>query len=93
VQIFRGDSSLSIGDKLTFHVNVRRHADRIPFGPIYMRYEALRQARYMETFLDGTPPCVEATDPGLILSTPTRKPQLKGSRLAYTVERLKWALR
>jgi hypothetical protein len=30
VRIFRGDSSLSIGDKLTFHVNVCRGEDRIP---------------------------------------------------------------
>ena len=93
VRIFRGDSSLSIGDKLAFHVNVCRREDRIPCGPAYMSYETFLQARYLETFLDGTPPCVEAIDLGLILSAPTRKPQLPGSRLAYTVERLKWALR
>jgi hypothetical protein len=93
VRIFRGDSSLSIGDKLTFHVNVCRREDRIPFGPTYVRYETFVQARYLETFLNGTPPCLEAIDPGLILSASTRRPQLHGSHLAYMAERLKWAFR
>ena len=93
MRIFRGDSSLSVGDKLTFHVNVCRPNDQIPCGPAYIGYDTFLQARYLETFLNGIPPSVAAVDLGLISSAPTEKPQLQASRLAYALERLKWALR
>jgi len=91
VRIFRGDSSLSIGDTLAFHVNVCRRDDRIPCGPAYMLYDEFLRARYLEIFLNGTPPRLEGLDECKIPPSPTRKPQIQASRLAYAVERLKWA--
>jgi hypothetical protein len=94
IHVFRGGSSLSLGDKLTFDVNVCRRGDLIPpFGPTYQLYDKFLRARYVETFLNGTPPrCGVAVD-FMILSAPTRKPLLQGSRLAYMLERLKWVVR
>jgi hypothetical protein len=47
----------------------------------------------MEAFLNGTPPNYGRAVDFMILSAPTQKPQLEASRLAYMLEKLKWAVR
>ena len=90
VRLFRGDSSLSIGDKLTFEVNVCRRGDRLPLGPSFMLYDTFLAARYLEAFLNGSPPhCHLALDQCVALSDPTRRPHLRSSRVAYMVEMLR----
>jgi hypothetical protein len=93
VRIFRGDSSLSIGDRLTFRVSICRSGDRIPPGNTYQLYDEFLRAQYVEAFLNGTPPHYGLAVECMILSAPTQKPQLQASHLAYMLEKLKWAVR
>ena len=93
LQIFRSDSSLSLGDKLIFEVHICRRGDEIPLGPSFMQYENFLSMRYMEAFLNGVPPrCNVPLDNCTMLSAPTRTPQLPASRREYLVEKLKWDL-
>ena len=82
LQIFRGDSSLSLGDELIFDVRVCRESDTLPFGPSFMLYDRFISTRYMEVFLNGIPPrCNVPLNNCTILSTPTGTPQLPAPRL------------
>ncbi len=94
VRIFRGPSSLSLGQQVRFSLHVYRHGDVILPFPAFVLYDRFRMARYMEVFLNGTPPaCEVALDEWEILDRPTTTPQLPASRLEYFVERVKWTLR
>ena len=77
VQIFRGDSSLSVGDKLIFDIHVFRKGDKLPCGPSFMLYDKFIATRYVEVFLNGIPPrCNVPLDNCIMLSRPTPTPQL-----------------
>jgi hypothetical protein len=90
VRIFRGDSILKIGDELTFDISVCRRGDKIPCGPSFMLYEKFVSGRYMEIFLNGFPPAVEAFDGSyMILHAPTRTPRLESGNKRTWFERLK----
>src|SRR5215469_15394008 len=90
LRIFRGDSSLSIGDRLTFQVRVCRSGDQIPTGPSYTLYDKLLSARYMEIFFNQSAWCTLLVDKQLISFAPTLWPRLPSSRLACMFEKLRW---
>ena len=55
-RVFRG-GSLEPGAELRFTVPVCRRGDEImPGGDLWMYHEQFQGAKYMEVFLDGTPP-------------------------------------
>ena len=94
VRVFRGKGGLSLGQQVTFSVHVCRRGDNIWPGPKFMRYEDFTGARYMEVFLNGAPPgCEVALDEVSIVERPSRRPQLRASRVAYYVALLRWKLR
>ena len=62
-RVFRGDERLGLGDEVHFSVAVRRPEDSIrPGGDLWMDLRAFEAAKYMEVFLNGTPPDCELAD-------------------------------
>jgi hypothetical protein len=55
-RIFKGHGKVSVGDRLTFSVNVCRRGEETPPGAAYLFEDDLRHATYIEVYLDGTPP-------------------------------------
>ena len=93
VRVFRGKGRLLLGQQVTFAVHVCRRGDRIWPGTSFMSYEDFVRARYMEVFLNGAPPgCVVALDEVSIVDRPSRRPQLRSSRVAYYLALLRWKL-
>ncbi len=80
VQVFRALKSIDPGDMVRFGVAVNRRDDDIPAGgTIWIDYENLSSARFMEVFLDGDPPdCQVALWNCQLIDSPSRKPKMKG---------------
>ena len=61
--VFRGSTSLKVGDQVTFEIAVTRktdHPDSLPYGgQIWTDFDKLEAARFMEVFLNGEPPDCE----------------------------------
>lgn len=93
VRVFRGGGAIRVGDEITFSVHVSRRGDDIWTGPSFMLYETFMRASHMEVFLNGSPPhCEVALDECIALDHPTRRPQMKASRVEYFIEWVKWRL-
>ena len=94
VRVFRSDGSLSLGQDVTFAVNVCQRGDRIVPGPSFLFYDNFIRASHMEVFLEGSPPkCKVAMDECIVLEAPTTRPQIPASRLKYLFFLLIWKLR
>lgn len=81
IRVFRGEPRLVPGDRVHFSVSVLtgdEELDRVPIGgSIWTNYAALQSARFLEAFLDGTPPDCEIRLWQLaILDTPTDRPTM-----------------
>ena len=91
VRVFRSGGALKVGDEVQFSVHVYRPGDDIWEGPAFMRYDTFMQAKYMEVYLNGNPPqCEVALDECVTIEAPSRRPQVKSSRVAYGIELVKW---
>jgi tetratricopeptide (TPR) repeat protein len=79
IRIFRGSSSLRVGDRVEFAVSSRRKQDGYPApgGVLWTDYARLVGARYMEVYLNGKPPdCPVALWQSEILETACDTPVL-----------------
>ena len=79
VEVFRALKSINPGDTVRFGVDVNRRDDEIPAGgTIWIDYDNLSSARFMEVFLDGDPPdCQVALWNCQLIDSPSRKPKMK----------------
>jgi hypothetical protein len=79
VRVFRGEHAMKSGDRVHFSVSVLtgdEELDCVPVGgTIWTNYAALQLARFLEVFLDGTPPACEIRLwQQTILEAPTAQP-------------------
>ena len=89
-RVFRSKRELAVGDRVKFYINVRRPEDPARPGTPYVGYDNIRRAKYVEIFLNGSPP--EFKDPPqecFVIDKPSKRPQLPASWLAYYFEKLK----
>lgn len=57
VQVFRGDRTIYVGDRVGFNIQVARDSDSLPCGPtIWADLDRLRSCAVVEAFLSGEPP-------------------------------------
>jgi hypothetical protein len=80
-RVYRSDGRLDVGDEVRFGVWVSRPGDSIldmPEGPVVHDLDELKHARYLEVFLEGTPPqCMLAGEQCLAVSTLGETPSLR----------------
>jgi hypothetical protein len=77
-RIFRGDEGLRLADEVLFSVAVCRPRDRIPCGGgLWMQLADFEGARYLEVFLEGTPPrCQVVCSQAVVIEAPSDAPHL-----------------
>jgi hypothetical protein len=78
VRVFRTDGRLQVGDRVRFAVSVCRAGAKVPAGGAWWKpAEELAAARFLEAFLDGTPPdCAVALWQSQIVGAPSDVPQM-----------------
>jgi hypothetical protein len=60
MRVFRGDDRLCVGSDVRFSIAVAKIEDDRPFGgEPWMLFTKFQIAKYMEAFLEGTPPVCE----------------------------------
>ncbi|HVS36442.1 MAG TPA: hypothetical protein VMS17_12825 [Gemmataceae bacterium] len=76
--MFRTDGRLQFGDRVRFAVSVLGEAVMpCPGGTLWTCHESLAAARFMEAFLDGTPPdCQVALWQTKIVDAPSDAPRI-----------------
>jgi hypothetical protein len=77
-RVFRGDGLLRPGEEVHFSVAVCRPGDSLcPGGDLWMHLQDFETARYMEVFLDGTPPaCKVARSQCFAIPAPSDTPSV-----------------
>ena len=77
-RIFRGDDRLGLGDEVHFKVAVCRPGDSLPPGAGPWRHlRDFEAAKYMEVFLDGTPPeCQVVLGQCFVIAAPLDTPSM-----------------
>lgn len=78
VRVFRGSRRLRVGDGVGFEVSACRRGADIPTGGAWWTpAERLAEARFMEAFLEGTPPtCRVSLWQAQIIEAPSPRPQM-----------------
>jgi hypothetical protein len=95
-RVFRTNGQLKIGDPVRFDVNViHKNAPRHPGGAWYIDSDALACARFMEVFLNGTPPeCPVALWQTRIIDAFSDLPQMELYQAnSYSLYRAPWIWR
>ena len=78
LRVFRGDDQLPVGSEVRFSVAVARTDDDREYGRPWMLPSIFESAKYMEVFLDGSPPeCEICSSQAAVILKPIDSPSMR----------------